>query len=219
MYHSPGRPHTRTRLSSVPKTNQYSSLNKTFCQSVTFHINLPWHHCRRSCRCSGDKESSRKGRLDSRFASARCLEIVCGTIATPTPVRIAERVTVGSTSACRPILRSSLLVVFLLTPDSVFRAWVTSRVHCSQQFLTAHSKRYTWPATRRVDQPAVFIPMIRPLSNSLICEKCLLARLPGMFRLPMSSYNGRVIVTFIKLRICAGLYSTLFLIVAPPRRV
>ncbi|GFX75148.1 hypothetical protein TNCV_3170751 [Trichonephila clavipes] len=31
--------------------------------------------------------------------------------------------------------------------------------------------------------------MIRPLSNSLNCEKCLLARLPGMFRLPKSSYN------------------------------
>ncbi|GFT64309.1 transposable element Tc1 transposase [Trichonephila clavipes] len=39
-----------------------------------------------------------------------------------------------------------------------------------------------------------------------------------MFRLPKSSYNRRVIVTFMNLRICAGLYSTLFLIVAPPRR-
>ncbi|GFU59887.1 uncharacterized protein TNCV_4726531 [Trichonephila clavipes] len=64
-----------------------------------------------------------------------------------------------------------------------------------------------------------WIPMIRSLSNSLNCEKCLLARLPGMFRLPKSSYNLRVIVAFINLRICAGLYSTLFLIVAPPRRV
>ncbi|GFT78201.1 uncharacterized protein TNCV_3098091 [Trichonephila clavipes] len=70
---------------------------------------------------------------------ARCLEIVCGTIATPTSARIVERVTVGSTSACRTILRSSLLVVFLVAPDSVFRTWVPSRVHCSQQFLTAHS--------------------------------------------------------------------------------
>ncbi|GFX08437.1 uncharacterized protein TNCV_3269261 [Trichonephila clavipes] len=95
---------------------------------------------------------------------------------------IVERVTVGSTSACRTILRSSLLVVFLIAPDPVFRAWVPSRVHCSQQFLTAHSERSTWPATRRVDQPAIFIPMIRPLSNSLNCQKCLLARLPGMFR-------------------------------------
>ncbi|GFX08450.1 uncharacterized protein TNCV_3269391 [Trichonephila clavipes] len=132
---------------------------------------------------------------------------------------IVERVTVGSTSACRTILRSSLLVVFLIAPDPVFRAWVPSRVHCSQQFLTAHSERSTWPATRRVDQPAIFIPMIRPLSNSLNCQKCLLARLPGMFRLPKPSYNRRVIVTFMNLRICAGLYSTLFLIAAPPRRV
>ncbi|GFX75149.1 uncharacterized protein TNCV_3170761 [Trichonephila clavipes] len=145
------RLHTRTQLSSVPKTNRDSSLNKTFCQSVTFHIDLAWHHCRRSCRCSGVKGSARKGRLDLRFASARCLEIVCGTIATPTSALIVERVTEGSTSACSTILQSSLLVVFLVAPDPVFRAWVPSRVHCSQQFLTAHSERSTWPATRRVD--------------------------------------------------------------------
>ncbi|GFT63603.1 uncharacterized protein TNCV_870551 [Trichonephila clavipes] len=165
------------------------------------------------------KGSALKGRLDLRFASARCQEIVCGTIATPTSTRIVERVTVGSTSACRTIIRSSHLVVFLVAPDPVFRAWVLSRIHCSQQFLTTHSERFTWPATWRVDQPAVFIPMIRPLSNSLNCEKCLLAHLPGMFRLPKSFYNRRVIVTFMNLRICAGLCSTLFLIVAPPRRV
>ncbi|GFX88695.1 uncharacterized protein TNCV_4636161 [Trichonephila clavipes] len=98
--------HTRTQLSSVPKTNRDSSLNTTFYQSVAFHIDLAWHHCRRSCRCSGVKGSARKGHLDLRFASARCLEIVCGTIATPTSARIVERVTVGSTSACRTILRS-----------------------------------------------------------------------------------------------------------------
>ncbi|GFU65116.1 uncharacterized protein TNCV_3177211 [Trichonephila clavipes] len=160
-----------------------------------------------------------KGRLDLRFDSARCLEIVSGTIATPTSARIVARVTVGSASACRTILRSSLLVVFLVAPDPFFRAWVPSRVHCSQQFQTAHSERSTWPETRRVDQAAVFIPMIRPLSNSLICEKCLLGRSPGMFRSSKSSYNRRVIVTFMNLRICADLNSTLFLIVAPPRRV
>ncbi|GFT61222.1 uncharacterized protein TNCV_1613761 [Trichonephila clavipes] len=163
LYRSPGRLHTRTRLSSVPKTNRDSSLNKTFCQSVTFHIDLAWYHCRRSCRCSGVKVSARKRRLDLRFASVRCLEIVCGTIATPTSARIVQRVTVGSTNACRTILRSSLLVVFLVAPDPVFRAWVPSRVHCSQQFLTAHSERSTWTATRCVDQPAVFIPIIMPL--------------------------------------------------------
>ncbi|GFX27033.1 uncharacterized protein TNCV_439391 [Trichonephila clavipes] len=155
LYRSPGRLHTRTRLSSVPQTNRDSSLNTS--QSVTFHIDLAGHHCRRNCRCSGVKGSARKGRLDLRFASASCLEIVCGTIATLTSARIVERVTVGSTSACRTILRSYLLVVFLVAPDPVFRAWVPSRVHCSQQFLTAHSERSTWPATLRVDQPAVFI--------------------------------------------------------------
>ncbi|GFX70809.1 uncharacterized protein TNCV_1337711 [Trichonephila clavipes] len=184
--------HTRTRLSSAPKTNQDSSfeihLNRdtTFCQSVAFHIDLAWHHCRRSCRCSYVKGSARKGRLDLRFASAGFLQIVCGTNATSTSARIVERVTVGSTSDCRMILRCSLLVVFLIAPDPVFRSWVPSRFHCSQQFLTAHSEGFTWPATRCVDQPAVFIPMIRPLSNSLNWEKCFLARLPGTFRLPKS---------------------------------
>ncbi|GFX91411.1 uncharacterized protein TNCV_3544941 [Trichonephila clavipes] len=158
-------------------------------------------------------------RLGLRFASPRCLEVVCGTIATPTSAHIVERVTVGSTSACRTILRSSLLVVFLVAPNPVFRAWVPSCVHCSQQFLTAHSERSTWPATRNVDQPAVFIPMIWPISNSLNCEKCVLVRLPGMFRLPKFSYNRRVIVPFMNLRICAGLYNTLFPILAPPRCV
>ncbi|PRD30281.1 UNVERIFIED_CONTAM: hypothetical protein NCL1_26906 [Trichonephila clavipes] len=99
LYHSPGRLHTPTRLSSVPKTNRDSSLNTSFYQSVTFHIDLAWHHCRRSCRCPGVKRSARKGRSDLRFASASCPEIVCGTIATPTSARIVERVTVGSTSA------------------------------------------------------------------------------------------------------------------------
>ncbi|GFX46221.1 uncharacterized protein TNCV_2298701 [Trichonephila clavipes] len=129
--------------------------------------------------------------------SGNCL---CNNCYAPTSARIVERVTVGFTSAFRTILRSSLLVVFLVAPDPVFRAWVPTRVHCSQQFLTAHSERSTWPATRCVDQLAVFIPMIRPLSNSLNCEKCLLARLPGMFRLPKSSYNRWVIIKFMNLR-------------------
>ncbi|GFX36953.1 uncharacterized protein TNCV_1174551 [Trichonephila clavipes] len=219
LYRSPGHLHTRTQLSSVPKTNRDSSLNTTFSQSVIFHIDLAWYHCRRSYRCSGVKGSARKGRLDVRLASARCLEIVCGTIAVPTSARIVERVTVGSTNACHTILRSSLLVVFLVTPNSVFRTWVPSRVHCFQQFLTAHYERSTCLATRRVDQPAVFISMIRTLSNPLNCEKCLLARLLGMFRLPKSSYNQRVIVTFMNLRIFSGLYNTFFQIVAPPWRV
>ncbi|GFW34274.1 uncharacterized protein TNCV_220001 [Trichonephila clavipes] len=136
---------------------------------MALQIDLFWHHCRRSCRCSDVKGSAWKERLDLRFSSARCLEIVCGTIATPTSARIVERVTVGSTSACRTTLRSSLLVVLLVAPDPVFRARVPSRVYCSQKFLTAHSERSTWPATRCVGHPAVFILMIMPLSNSLNC--------------------------------------------------
>ncbi|GFV70874.1 uncharacterized protein TNCV_3626401 [Trichonephila clavipes] len=104
LYRSPGRLHTRTLLSSVPKTNRDFSLNTTFCESVTFRIDLAWHHFRCSYRCSGVKGSARKGRLDLRFTSTRCLEFVCGTISTPTSARIVQRLTVGSTSACRTIL-------------------------------------------------------------------------------------------------------------------
>ncbi|GFS65174.1 uncharacterized protein TNCV_2321 [Trichonephila clavipes] len=192
-----------------------TSLNTTFCQSVTFHFGLAWNHCRRSCRCSGVKGTARKGRLDLKFASARGLGNVCGTIATPTSARIVERVTVVFTSACHTILRPFLLVVFLAAPDPVCNVWVPSRAHCSQQFATAHSERSTWPAIRCVDQPQIFILIIRSLSNSLYCEKCLLGRLPGMFCLPKSSYNqrvhGHVYESF-------SLYSTIFLIVAPPWR-
>ncbi|GFV73848.1 hypothetical protein TNCV_1592531 [Trichonephila clavipes] len=49
-----------------------------------------------TCRCSGVKGSARKGGLDLSFASARCPEIICGTIVTPTSARIVERVTVAS---------------------------------------------------------------------------------------------------------------------------
>ncbi|GFS89960.1 uncharacterized protein TNCV_506901 [Trichonephila clavipes] len=68
---------------------------------MTFHIDLAWHHCRSSYRCSGVKGSARKGRFDLRFASARCLETVCGTIATLTSARIVERVTKSADEAHR----------------------------------------------------------------------------------------------------------------------
>ncbi|GFT33044.1 uncharacterized protein TNCV_3642171 [Trichonephila clavipes] len=74
---SPGPPHPYTAI-ICPQTIRDSSLNTTFCQSVTFHIDL--------------------------IVSARSLEIVCGTISTPTSARIVERVTVELTSACRTFL-------------------------------------------------------------------------------------------------------------------
>ncbi|GFW55748.1 uncharacterized protein TNCV_121321 [Trichonephila clavipes] len=135
-----GPPHQYTVTICPQNKPGFIIKHNLFAHSVTFHIDLSWHRSRRRCRCSGVKGSARKGRLDLRFASARCLEIVCGTIATPTSARIVERVPVWSTSACRTIHQSSVLVVFLVTPDPVFHAWVPSRVHCSQQFLTAHSE-------------------------------------------------------------------------------
>ena len=112
-----------------------SSLKTIFRQSVALHIARAWHHCRRNRRCSSGKGKARKGCLDFIFAFARRLEIVFVITASPTCAFIVEQVTVGSTSACRTILRSSHLVVFLVAPDPVLRMWVPARIHSSQHFL------------------------------------------------------------------------------------
>ncbi|GBN22210.1 hypothetical protein AVEN_152562-1 [Araneus ventricosus] len=148
--------------------------------------------------------------------------MVCGTIGTPTSDCIVERVNVGSTCACRTILRSPRLIVFLVAPDPVRRTWVPSRVHCFQLVLTAHSERSTWRATRPVNlawhhgrNDAIFMPMKRPLSNSFNCEKCRLTCLLGILRLLKSSSSPNVIVTFMNFPLCDGLYRANFLISAP----
>ncbi|GFS65119.1 uncharacterized protein TNCV_204281 [Trichonephila clavipes] len=89
---APAHPYT---VIIYPQTKPGFITKHNLCQSVTFHIDLAWNPCRCSCRCSGVKGSARKGRLDLKFASARGLEIVCGTVARPTSARIVERVTVG----------------------------------------------------------------------------------------------------------------------------
>ncbi|GFU17501.1 uncharacterized protein TNCV_1081411 [Trichonephila clavipes] len=137
--------------------------------------------------------------------------MVRGTIATPTSAHIVERVTVGSTSGSRTILSPRGL------PGRSRPGF--PRVGTFSCPLLPTISNGTLRTIYLASNTALFIPMIRPLSNSLNCEKCLLAQIPGMFRLPKSSYNRRAIVTFMNLRICAGLYSTLFLIVVPPRRV
>ncbi|GFT61378.1 hypothetical protein TNCV_1953021 [Trichonephila clavipes] len=67
--------------------------------------------------------------------------MLCGTIVTPTSARFVERVTVGSTSASRTILRSSLLVVFLVAPDPVFRA-KESVPQNEKKLLASNAKRH-----------------------------------------------------------------------------
>ena len=76
-------------------------------------------------------------------------------------------------------------------------------------FSTTHYEWSTWLSTRRVNQPTVFMPMIRPLSNSLNYKKCFLTRLPGILRCLKSSYNQHVIVTFISIPLNAGFSSWL----------
>ncbi|GFX17628.1 transposable element Tcb1 transposase [Trichonephila clavipes] len=67
-------------------------------------------------------------------------------------------------------------------PDPVFRAWVPSGVHCSQQFLTAHPNDPPGQQHGTSTSMQFFIPMIRPLSNKFFnCEKGLLARLLACF--------------------------------------
>ena len=112
-----------------------SSLKITLRQPVAFHIAQAWHHCKRSRLCSSGKGKARKGPLDFRFFFARRLKIVFVTTAIPTSAFIVEQVTVRSTSTCRTILRSSILVVFLVALDPDLRTWVPSRVHSSPHFL------------------------------------------------------------------------------------
>ncbi|GFS71947.1 uncharacterized protein TNCV_1702181 [Trichonephila clavipes] len=149
--------------------------------------------------------------LGLRFASARCLEIVRGTIATP--ARIVERVTVVSTRACRTIL-SPRGLPGRSRPGFPRVGTFSCPLLPTISNGTLQTIHLASKTARR--QACSFHPDDQ---GSLNCGKCLLAHLPGMFRLPKSSYNWRVIVTFMNLRICAGLYSTLFLIVAPPRLV
>ncbi|GFU92120.1 uncharacterized protein TNCV_5027081 [Trichonephila clavipes] len=108
---------------------------------------------------------------------------------TSASARIVERVTVGSTSACRTILRSSLSWSSWLLQTRFSARGTFSCPLLPSNFLTAHSERSTWPATRSVDKPAVF-PDDQALSNSLNSEKCLLHRLPGMFRLQKFSLQS-----------------------------
>ncbi|GFS65159.1 uncharacterized protein TNCV_204541 [Trichonephila clavipes] len=153
-------PAHRTRLSCVPKTNRDTSLNTSFCQSVTFHFGLACNHCRRSCRCS----KGLHGRaLGFKICFCKGSEIVCGTLATPTSARIVERVTVGFTSACHTILRPFLLVVFLVAPDPVCNDVGTFSCPLLPTISNGPSERSTWPAIRCVDEPEIFILMIRPL--------------------------------------------------------
>ncbi|GFQ80547.1 uncharacterized protein TNCT_196661 [Trichonephila clavata] len=84
-YHSPSKLHNHVRLSSVSKKNRDPSLNTTFCQSVTFHVTLEFHITSPlKTESFGVKSRTRKGNLKSRFTSARRLELVWGTIGSPT---------------------------------------------------------------------------------------------------------------------------------------
>ncbi|GFU76068.1 hypothetical protein TNCV_626621 [Trichonephila clavipes] len=156
------------------------------------------------------------------FASARCLEIVEQLLRLRLRV-IIQRGIVGSVKRYRTILRSSLHVVFLVASVTRFSGrGYSSEPTAPQHFSTVHTPTHP-PASQqqlgaaysaRNFHPDVF----SPLQNSrLNCEKCLLERLHLALSLSPtveSSYNRRVIVTFMNLRICAGLYRTLFPIVA-----
>ncbi|GFW42818.1 uncharacterized protein TNCV_474081 [Trichonephila clavipes] len=103
-----------TRASPHPYTVTICPQNKpgfitkhNFCQSVTFHIDLAWHHCKRSCRCSGVERSARKRRLNLGFALQGAWKLFVEQLLRLRYARIVERVTVGSTIACRMILRYS----------------------------------------------------------------------------------------------------------------
>ncbi|GFU75361.1 hypothetical protein TNCV_4588891 [Trichonephila clavipes] len=102
---------------------------------------MAWHHCRRSCRYSGVKGSTRKGPWNYDLLLQGIWKLFVEQF-----LRLRLLVSLNeslSTCACRTILRLSHLVVFLVATDPVFLAWVPSIVNYSEQFLTAHSERYT----------------------------------------------------------------------------
>ncbi|GFU03460.1 uncharacterized protein TNCV_3320331 [Trichonephila clavipes] len=154
-----GAPHPyATKLSSVPKTNRDSSLNTTFCPSA-FHIDLAWHHCRRKCPCSVSwKVSAWKVRLIYELLLQGVWKT--GTIMS---ARTLNESLWGH--KCLPHDPSSilLLVVFLVALDPFFRAY-SSRVHCSPTISNSPLNEHQ-PGQQH-DQPAVFIPMIRPLKHT-----------------------------------------------------
>lgn len=124
LYRLPGHLHTCPHM--CPQSKEVSYLNTSFCQSVVFHVALAWHHCRRMRRCFRVKDSARKERLECRFISTKHPEIICRTTGTPTSICIVERVIVGSTSTCRPIIQSYHIVVFLVSPTQCARRGVIS---------------------------------------------------------------------------------------------
>ncbi|GBM46789.1 hypothetical protein AVEN_195206-1 [Araneus ventricosus] len=85
------------------------------------------------------------------------MEMVCGTTGTPTSDCIVNE------SLWDPGALAARSFDSLASSSSwSLQTRYAARVHCSQHVLTAHSERSTWRATWRVDQPAVFMPMVSP---------------------------------------------------------
>ncbi|GFW31640.1 uncharacterized protein TNCV_4683131 [Trichonephila clavipes] len=75
LRHSPRGLHTRTRLSSLLRLNQDSSLKTAWFHSAAVQFPREWHHSERRCRQVGVKGSTRNERHNPRCPSARCLRM------------------------------------------------------------------------------------------------------------------------------------------------
>ncbi|GFX90995.1 retrovirus-related Pol polyprotein from transposon opus [Trichonephila clavipes] len=165
-------------------------------QNAVAHVLLRNPVERRSCRFPVLKGVHGRA-LGFRFLLQGVWKLFVERIATPYVYSLNESLWVHK-GLLHDRFRSLFLVVFLgALQTQVFRAWVPSRVHCSQRFLTAHFRAiHPGACSNTARRPACqpfFIPMIEGLSQTLTNYEIisLPARLPGMFRLLKSSYNRR----------------------------
>ncbi|GFU25666.1 hypothetical protein TNCV_4190771 [Trichonephila clavipes] len=119
---------------------------------------MTWQHCRRSSRCSVLKGAWKgKARLDLKICLCKvsnCLWNNCYA----TSARIVERVTViPQVLAARSFDPLSSWFSWSLQARFSTRGYLLVST-ALQQFLTAHSNFDHLLPTRRVNQPAVFIP-------------------------------------------------------------
>ncbi|GFW51655.1 uncharacterized protein TNCV_4213311 [Trichonephila clavipes] len=146
----------------------------------TLQFPRAWHHSKRRRRWVGVKGSTRNGRSDPKFPSARCLRMVRedtgDTSEGATCTWMVTDEAVGSTRAFLTMRRSSPRLVCQERPEPGLLVNDISRIHWSQYLLTHNQSGQNGRATHLADQPASIMPMILPLSNCDSCSYCLRKR-------------------------------------------
>ncbi|GFT67163.1 uncharacterized protein TNCV_783171 [Trichonephila clavipes] len=142
---SPRGLHTRTRLSSLLRLYQNSSLKTTWFNSTSVQFPRTRHHFKRRHRWVGVKGSTRNRCRDPKCPSARRLHMVREDTGDPsegaTCAWMATEEAVDYTSAFLTIRRSSRRLDCRRLPETGLRVNNISRIHLSQHLLTIQSAR------------------------------------------------------------------------------